>query len=106
MVMYAVCLLTSIDSPELSVVPVVRNLRPGDLFMLDCTPVSNPPAVVRFYFNNAEVTSSSNSINITGFILKIPSIARKQRGQYSCNASNSVGSTVAKVNVTINGECT
>ena len=86
--------------------PVVRNLSPGDVFMLDCTPISNPPAIVMFYYNSAEVTNSSNSVNITGFVLKIPSIARKQRGQYSCNASNSVGSTVAEVNVTINGECT
>ena len=86
-------------------VPVVRNLISGGVFTLDCTPVSNPPASVRFYFNSVEITSSSDSVNISGYVLTIPSITRKQRGSYSCNASNSVGSDVAKVNVTVNGEC-
>ena len=98
-------LSTPPDPPELSVVPLVRNLSPGGVFTLDCTPVSNPPASVRFYFNSVEITSSSDSVNITGYILTIPSIARKQRGTYSCNASNSVGSDVAEVNFTVNGEC-
>ena len=95
------CLSTPPDPPELSVVPVVRNLSPGGVFTLDCTPVSNPPASVRFYFNSVEITSSSDNVNITGYVLTIPSITTKQRGTYSCNASNSVGSDVAEVNITI-----
>ena len=99
------CLSTPPDPPELSVVPVVMNLSPGGVFTLDCTPISNPPASVRFYFNSVEITSSSDSVNITGYVLTIPSITRKQRGTYSCNANNNVGSDVAEVNVTVNGEC-
>ena len=88
--------------PKLSMVPVVRNLSPGSVFTLECTPVSNPPASVRFYFNSVEITSSSDSVNITGYVLTIPSITRKQRGIYSCNASNSVGSAVAEVTIDVN----
>ena len=58
---------------------------------------------MRFYFNSVEITNSSDSVNITGYVLTIPLITRKQRGTYSCNASNSVGSDVAEVNVTVNG---
>ena len=86
-------------------VPVVRNLSPRGVFTLDCTPVSNPPASVRFYFNSFEITSSSDSVNITGYVLTMPSITRKQSGTYSCNVSNSVGSDAAEVNVNVNGEC-
>jgi hypothetical protein len=89
--------------PSISVNESTRKLNPGELFTLNCTPIaSNPSANVTFFYNNVAI--GSNNPNVHDFTLTLSSIRRQERGNYSCNVSNIIGSVIAEVVVNVIGK--
>ena len=85
------------DLPEYTnTVPVQRTqLMVGAPFTLNCTPsAANPPVdSVSIQVDGSPVTSG-DTVTVTDNVLTIPSVQRSHSGNYSCTATNTVGSAV------------
>ena len=85
------------DPPEYAnTVPVqCTQLIVGAPFTLNCTPsAANPPVdSVSIQVDRSPVISS-DTVTVTDNVLTIPSVQRSHSGNYSCTATNTVGSAV------------
>ena len=49
--------------------------------------------------------TNSDTVVVTGNVVTIPSVQRRHSGNYSCNATNAVGSVVIYSNLLVVGQC-
>ena len=85
------------DPPEFVITtsPQHTQLIAGAPFTLNCTPsAANPPVnMVSIQVDGSPVISGDN-VTVTDNVLTIPSVQRSHSGNYSCTATNTVGSAV------------
>ena len=87
----------AIDPPEYTnTVPVRRaQLMVGAAFTLNCTPsAANPPVESVSIQVDGSPVVSGDTVTVTDNVLTIPSVQRSHSGNYSCTATNTVGSAV------------
>ena len=88
------CLLPT-DPPQFPSPLSPALLTTGTLFSFNCTPIAaNPPVdSVSIQVDGSPVTSG-DTVTVTDNVLTIPSVQRSHSGNYSCTATNTVGSAV------------
>ena len=88
------CLLPT-DPPQLPSPLGPALLMTSTLFSFNCTPsAANPPVdTVSIKVDGSPVTSG-DTVTVTDNVLTIPSVQRSHSGNYSCTATNTVGSAV------------
>ncbi|XP_054264853.1 interference hedgehog-like [Macrosteles quadrilineatus] len=63
----------------------------GNSVVIDCpAPVSYPPAVIQYYFNNVLLSESSSLVTTNSLVLH--NVTNAQSGRYSCSAFNYITS--------------
>ncbi|XP_048242947.1 hemicentin-1-like isoform X1 [Haliotis rufescens] len=84
-------------SPEISGLPSTYQVNESTTLRLDCSSYTTHgyPSATTYNWSHG-----GSSVSI-GAVLTRSSISRSQRGEYTCTASNTVGSDIASVNVTI-----
>ena len=96
------------DSPEYANTPPVQltQLTVGASFTLNCTPsAANPPVdTVSIEVDESPVTSG-DTVTVTDNVLTIPSVQRNHSGNYSCTATNTLGSADIHHNLLVIGVC-
>ena len=94
------------DAPEYATgsPPSHSQLIVGVSFTLNCTPsAANPPVdSVSIQVDESPVTSG-DTVTVTDNVLIIPSVQRSHSGNYSCTATNTVGSAVIYHNLLVVG---
>ena len=95
--------LNTTDPPEFTVPSqnVTRNAAQNESFTFDCTPSGGNPAVYSYTFRKG---SDVVTEGVSGSVLTINPVVRGSRGVYSCEVTNSAGSTTVTRNLFVVGE--
>ena len=94
------------DPPEYTAPVLNAQLMVGAAFSFNCTPsAANPPVdTVSIDVDRSPVTTG-DTVTVTDNVLTIPSVQRSHSGNYSCTATNTVGSAVIYNNLLVVGMC-
>ena len=95
--------LNTTDPPEFTVPSqnLTRNSAQNESFTFDCTPSGGNPAVYSYTFLKGSVVVTEG---VSGSVLTINPVVRDSRGVYTCEASNTAGSTTVTRNLFVVGE--
>ena len=95
------------DPPEYANTASIRHfqLMVGDPFSMNCTPSdANPPVhTIPIEYDGESSVVSDDTATVTDNVLTIPSVQRSHSGNYSCNATNTVGNAVIYTNLLVVG---
>ena len=100
-----IILYLSLDKPEIATHPQNITTREGQNVTLYCNATGNPALTISWYKNEYPISNDSSIILSPGHEqLTIRNVKRKDSGNYTCRANNSVGTDTSNAS-TINVQC-